>query len=244
MDFRYSLVLLCLSLVLWWVGKVPRNLLKIPALTTLGMSWLGFFLFLPFQARPGVFHVLPREYAMTVILDLGMIPMIGRAMYTYGSLWIFANGLIKSFTLMSLTIMLVYTTSTSDITQLLLNLGVPNMVSFTYAVALRFFSVMARMASDAVNARRLRGWDSKISRNPVKFVREITPLMMTIGIQFIRATNVVTLSVENRGLGAQRMRPHRDLSLSIGNIIFVVLLILIYGITYYLAIIPPYLGNI
>ena len=245
MDFRYSLVILCFSLILWWVGKVPRNLLKIPAFMAFGTSWLGFFLFLPFQAvRPGVFKVLPREYAMTVILDLGVIPTIGRAMYTYGSLWLFANGLIKQFALMSLTIVMAYTTSTSDITQLFLKLGMPNIISFSFAAALRFFNVMAKMSSEIVNAQRLRGWNSKTSRNPIKFVRQMTPTMLAIGTQFIGATNIVTMSVVNRGFGANRMRPHRDLSLSMVDMILTMLLLSVYGVAYYLSIMPPYFGNL
>jgi energy-coupling factor transporter transmembrane protein EcfT len=231
--------------MLWWIGKVPYNLLKIPTFITFGTSWMGFLLFLPFQAvRPGIFKVLPREYAMTVILDLGIIPTIGHAMYTYGSLWLLANSLAKSFTLMSLTIVMSYTTSTSDITQLLLKYGMPNIVSFSFAAALRFFSVMAKMATNVVNAQRLRGWDSKASRNPVKFVWQMMPTMIAIGTQFMRATNIVTMSVVNRGFGANRMKPHRELSLSVPDAIFTVLLMLIYGIAYYLSITPPYYGNL
>lgn len=245
MDFRYSLVLLCLSLILWYIGKVPRNLLKIPTYITFGTGWLGFIIFLPFRAvRPGVFKVLPRDYAMTVLLDIGEIPTIGHAMYNYGSLWLFANGLVKRFTLMSLTILMAYTTSTSDIAQLFMKVGMPNIISFSFAAAFRFFSVMAKMFSDIVNAQRLRGWNSKVSRNPIKFVREMKPTMIAMGAQFVRAVNIVTMAVVNRGFGVNRMRPYRELPLSKIDAILIVLLASVYCAAYYFSITPPYFGNL
>jgi len=242
MDFRYSLIGLLASLILWRISRVPRDWSKI-LLATIGAGWIGIVLWLPFQVRPRIFKVLPEEYALTPLLDLGTIPHLGRAVYTYGTVWIYLNSVIKGATMMTLSMILIYTTSPSDVTQMLLKWRVPNAVSFSFITFFRFSRVFSKAATNIVNSYRLRGWEGITSRNPIKFVRQMTPVMKAIGLQFIMTTNMLTLAVANRGFGTQRM-PHKDLRLTTAEKTVMSASIVVGLTLFLLCVFPPYLGNI
>ena len=243
MDFRYSLIGLIFALTLYQMGKVPRGWIKV-LFATIVAGWSAIILWLPFQSIPGVFKVLPEEYALTPILELGDVPVIGRAVYTYGTVWIYLNQLVKSFTMTTMSMTLLYTTSPSDVTQILLAMGVPNLVSFSFMIFFRFSYVMSKAATVIVNSYRLRGWEGANSRNPFKFAKQIAPIMKGIGLQFMTTTNTLTLAVENRGFGAQRRVPHKNLALSKAEKAMMSVSVLAGIALFLLCIVPPYLGNI
>jgi len=241
MDFRYSLVALAVILVLWFMGKTPRKWVYIPLFFALGTQWSSFFVSLPFIGIS--YKVLPLDYARTVILDLGYIPTIGRAVYTYGSIWLFVNNTIKYFTVGLLALILYYSTSIPDLVQVLLKTRIPTIITFSIIATFRFFPVMTRLSSDVVNSQALRGWELK-SRNPVKFVRMLYPLMTPICRQFLKSVDMVTLSVVNRAFGAYPKRPHKELKMSTMDKVITVVTPILFLLAYYLAITPPYYGNL
>ena len=243
MDFRYSLIGLLFALTLWRMGEIPKGWSKVLLATAIA-GWTSIVLWLPFQSVPRVYKVLPEDYAMMTILDLGTVPYIGRAIYTYGTVWIYLNSLIKSATMMSLSLILIYTTSPSDVTQILLKFGVPNAVSFAFMTFFRFSRIMSRAAGVIVNSHRLRGWEGAKTRNPVKFIRQIVPVMRGIGLQFITTTNSIAVAITNRGFGGGRRVPHKILTLSATERMIMVISVLVSAAVYLLCIFPPYLGNI
>ena len=243
MDFRYSLIGLIFSLILYQMGKVPRGWIKI-LFATIMAGWTAIILWLPFQSIPGVFKVLPEEYALTPILELGNVPLVGQAIYTYGTVWIYLNRLIKSFTMTTLSMTLVYTTSPSEMTQILIGMGVPNVASFSFMIFFRFSRVMSRAATVIVNSYRLRGWEGANTRNPFKFAKQMAPVMKGIGLQFMTTTNTLTLAVANRGFGAHRRVPYKNLRLSAGEKVAMLVSVLASTALFILCIVPPYLGNI
>ncbi len=243
MDFRYSLIGFTLALALYRIGKVPRGWMKV-LLATIVAGWTAIILWLPFQSVPGIFKVLPEEYALTPILDLGIIPWLGRAVYTYGTVWIYLNRLLKSFTLTTLSMTLIFTTSPSDMTQMLMHLGVPNVVSFSFMTFFRFSRVMSKAATVIVDSYRLRGWEGAKSRNPLKYAKEMAPVLKGIGLQFMATTTTLTVAVSNRGFGAQRRVPHKRMELPIVEKGVMVFSVIVATILCLLCLFPPYLGQI
>ena len=244
MDFRYSLVVLVIAIFFWYMAKCPSKWIRIPLLFVLGSQWSSLILKIPFQNLPGLYKVLPEEYALTPLLDLGQVPFIGHMVYNYGSAWIFMNDLVKYFTLVSLSVVLYYSTSISDIVQVFISLRIPNIIVFPFMAVFRFFPVMTRLSSDVKNAQILRG--AKLSSwNPVTFVRRLLPLMYPIGRQFVRTNLIVTLSIVNRAFNANPMRIHKHLRMTIVDKVVTIICPIIFVAFLYLAITPPYyLGNI
>jgi len=241
MDPRYNLVALVAATILWYVAKVPRKWILIPLLWSIGGNWTLPFYTLPFLGYS--YKVLPMDYATTKVLDLGYIPTVGYAIYTYGSLWWFAGRLLRFQAIFMVGLILYYVTSVPEVVQVLLKMRIPGSIIFVIMATFRFFPVFTRLSSDVVNSQKLRGWES--SRNPINFVRSMVPLMTPISRQFMITVNMVTLSIANRAFGAYPKIPHKDIRMSTVDMVSTVLPIILFFLALYLAVTPPhYYGNL
>jgi energy-coupling factor transporter transmembrane protein EcfT len=241
LDPRFSVFLIAVALVIWNIAKVPRRWLLIPLLFVLGTQWATFFFSIPFVGHS--YKVLPMEYATTTLFEVGYIPGVGHAVYTVGSMWVFLAGIIKYFGVVTLAFILYYTTNIADLVQVFIKAKLPNSIILVVIVIFRFFPVMTKLGSDAINALRLRGWKGG-SRNPVKMVRSLVPLLSTIAREYFVAVNMVTLAVTNRAFGAYRMQAYKELPMKVGDWILTVGALVVFTVGYYLAITPPYYGNL
>jgi energy-coupling factor transporter transmembrane protein EcfT len=150
---------------------------------------------------------------------------------------------MKFFTVTTFATNLYYTTNIAEIVHYFTKLKLPKMVTFSFLVVFRFFPVMLKLSTEVTNAQTVRGWEMG-SRNPVTFVRKMLVLMYPVCRQFMRTVDVVTLSVVNRGFGANPIRPHKEWPISRTNIILSGAAMLLFFVFYYLAIVPPFYGNI
>ena len=66
---------------------------------------------------------------------------------------------------------------------------------------------------DLYTAQKLRGWAAPKTRNPIKKIRAVVPLMIPLARYTIKCVDVITLSVQNRGFGAGRVTGMKPLSL-------------------------------
>jgi len=241
MDFRYCMVTAVIAMFLWYLGKAPKKWILIPLLFSIGTQWADFLVIAPFLGYS--YKVLPREYAMQVILDLGYIPILNlHPVVTVGALWWLLRGVIAYYTTVLCALLLYYTTSIPDLVQYILKFKVPNIITFSIIATFRFFPVMTRLSSDSINSQRLRGWTS--SRNPLKFIKRMIPLMLPVTRQFMRATDIVTLAVLNRAFGAYPKRPHKIIPFPTRDKIITIISIAAFAIGVYLTVTPPYYGNL
>ena len=241
MDFRYSLVLSAVALVMWQMGKVPKAWKPFPFLFAMGTEWSAILLIVPFLGTS--YKVLPLGYATTVLLDLGTIPILNlRAVYTYGSAWWIIRDFVRYWCVVSAALTMYYTTSIPNVAQVFLGFKIPPMITFALIATYRFFPVFIRLASDVVNSLRLRGWES--SRNPITLTKRIIPMMTPVCRQFIVAVDMVNLSCVNRAFGAYPKRPHKRLPMTAMHWVITIVPWILWVIAFYLVITPPYWGNL
>ncbi|MEM3713394.1 MAG: energy-coupling factor transporter transmembrane protein EcfT [Nitrososphaeria archaeon] len=241
MDPRFIAIVLLIILALWFIAKIPKRWFIIPLLFSLGTQWAQLLFTYPFLSYS--FKVLPSEYANQILFEIGYIPTVGRAVYTIGSVWYFFAFTLRYFSVVSAAMMIYFTTPISDMVQYLLKFKkIPNSLIFSIIIIFKFFPVMSKLGAEAVNAMNLRGWSS--SRNPVKFVKMMLPLLTIISKQFMIAVQMVSISLVNRAFGANPMVPHKNLPMAKKDYLIVISSLIAIITAYYLAITPPYIGNL
>jgi energy-coupling factor transporter transmembrane protein EcfT len=243
MDPRFLLVMWGVAFGLYHIAKVPKKWLWMPFLFAIGANWGAFLTQVPFMTDPNLYKVIDKVWASRMWIDIGTVPIFGHLAYTNGSIIWWLGGLLTFFIVTTYATALYFTTNIAEIVHYFTKLRLPKMVTFSFLVVFRFFPVMLKLSTEVTNAQTVRGWEMS-SRNPVTFVRKMIILMYPVCRQFMRTVDVVTLSVVNRGFGANPIRPHKEWPISRTNIIISGLIMLSFFVFYYLAIIPPYIGNI
>jgi energy-coupling factor transporter transmembrane protein EcfT len=244
MDPRYLAVMLVISVSLFLVAKVPRKWLWMPVLFAIGSRWRTFLMQVPFMTDPGLYKVYDPVWASQMLVDIGTVPIFGHLAYTRGSIVWFLGGVMSFIILAIFANTLYYTTNIADISHYLTKAKLPSMVTFTFFVVFRFMPVMLKLSTEVTNSLKGRGWEMNKTRNPVTFARNMFVIMNPVCRQFMRTVDVVTLSVVNRAFGANPIRPHKEWPISRTHIIASVLIVLLFFVFYYLAIVPPFYGNI
>jgi energy-coupling factor transporter transmembrane protein EcfT len=242
MDPRYLMVMLIVAVALVLLAKVPPFWLWLPVIL-LGSSWMGLITSVPFMTNQNLYKVLDPTWASVAFLDLGNVPVFGHVAYTRGSLIWWFGGILRRTIITLLTMTLYYTTNIAEISHYLTKAKLPTMVSFSFFVTFRFIPVMMKLSSDITSSQKARGWEMK-TRNPVTFIRKMYFLMYPIGRQFMKTTDIVTLSVVNRAFGANPIRPHKHWSIKTSNIILSVLMLASFFVVFYLSATPPFYGNL
>ena len=243
MDPRYLAVMMLVAISLYLVAQAPRKWLWMPFLFAIGSRWSSFLQQVPFMTDPNLYKVYDPVWASVTYLDIGTVPIFGHLAYTRGSLIWWFGGLMTFFVVAIFANALYYTTNIAEIVHYFTKLRLPKMVTFSFLVVFRFFPVMLKLSTEVTNAQTVRGWEMS-SRNPVTFVRKMIILMYPVCRQFMRTVDVVTLATVNRAFGANPIRPHKEWPISTRNIVISGLLMLSFFVFYYLAIVPPYYGNI
>jgi energy-coupling factor transporter transmembrane protein EcfT len=242
MDPRYLLIMLVVALTLFLLAKVPRFWLWMPVIL-LGSSWIGLITMVPFMTNQNLYKVLDPTWASVTFLDVGTFPAFGHIAYTRGSIIWWLGGILRRTDITLLTMALYYTTNIAEISHYLTKAKLPTMVTFSFFVTFRFIPVMMKLSSDITSSQKARGWEMK-TRNPVIFIRKMYLLMYPIARQFMRTTDIVTLSVVNRAFGANPIRPHKHTPIKTINIVISVLLLASFFVAFYLTATPPFYGNL
>ena len=242
MDPRYIILPFIFTLIIWYIAKIPKMWLAVPILFTLGTQW-GMILFTyPFLEYS--FRTLPPEYANQVLFDLGYIPTVGHMVFTVGSVWYAISYTLKYFLTTAAAMLIYFTTRISDIVQYLLKFKkIPSTLIFSIIIIFKFVPVMTKLGYAATNAMQLRGWSAK-TRNPVKFIKAMFPMLHIISRQFMVSVDMVSISLANRAFGVYPMVPWKEMPMKKLDYIIVIGCIISIVVAYYLAIVPPYIGNL
>jgi energy-coupling factor transporter transmembrane protein EcfT len=244
LDFRWSLVLLLFTFTLSRLAKIPFDWYKLGIYFALGGLVFSFFVTTIWQVNPALFKVLPHEYVMTELLQItppGSI--VGYSAVTIGGLWYQANNTISFFAVVISSITLVYILSPSDIVQMMAIIKIPSQLIFSFMAGYRFFPITTRALSDIINAQKLRGWEVK-TRNPFKFVHEMSPFVYPVGRLFLKSVDIVAISTATRAFGASPITPYKSFRMKAHELLLTIIAPAIYLTALYLTLVPPYWGAI
>lgn len=246
-DPVYLTITLIFTLLLWWKAKLPEFTHKI-AITLNSLLAIGHLYTHPawlFTTDPRYFRVLPESLIIQVMLIFPSKDFpLGYLTITYGSLIYLYSSLIRIFIPIITLFTALYTINPSDVVQLLTKLRIPTPLIFIFIAMFRFFPLFGQMLNNIINAQMLRGWSLK-TRNPVKVVREASPLMYPLGRNFVATIDQVTFSVSNRGFETSTvLEPLRVFKAKWWELLIMYLLIPLLALLWYLTSIPPYIGSI
>jgi len=217
------------------VAKVPVSWFKIYIViifTSFPFQILTAFL----QRSPELYKVIPPEIATRGMFSV-TLPIIGQMVLTYGgTVWVVGHW-ARMFTGLLMAYALAYTTSVTDIINVMALFHTPSPVLFMMTVCYKFVPQMLRVLNTITEAQTLRGWEAK-SRNPLKTVRKLAPLMTPL----MRRTGVITeevaISAQIRAFGAgkvtltERLSPtikdYAICTLSLGTLAIGICLMLFY----------------
>lgn len=198
---------------LFWclIAKVPVSWFKIYIVilfTLLPFNILTAFL----QRSPELYKVIPPEVATRGLFSV-TLPIIGEMVLTYGgTVWVLGQW-ARMFTSLLMAYALAYTTSVTDIINVLALFRTPSPILFMMTVSYKFVPQMLRVLNTITAAQTLRGWEAK-SKNPFKVAKKMGPLMTPL----MRRTGVITeevaTSAQIRAFGAGKVTLTEKLSLT------------------------------
>ena len=234
-DPLWKLPMLLVVLAIAQLAELPfreysRLLVLISLMTLVAVGYQSLFL-----VNPELFKVYPPELVSRVLLNLTPegFPVIGRTALTVGSLIWLSRLPLAAITGTILLATFIHSTTLNDILQVMSELHVPFPGIYIAMVAFRIIPDLARQMNIIQTAQKLRGWSPE-TRNPIKKIRLVAPLLIPLMRYTFKCIEVITLSVQNRGFGAGPVTGMRSLSLKpvhkaallVGFLLF---LILIYG---------------
>lgn len=213
LDVRFIAPLLIVGLILAYIAKVPAKLFLF-IIVALGLTWFPTLRSTVAQSRPEYFKVLDPTWASTGILTID-VPFLGldRLGLTYGSLYWLAGRVCRFAGVVTWAIVLLYTTSISEITSTLYGLKVPTPIVFVIQITYRFIPYMATTINQIQSAQKLRGWHLKTA-NIVKLFKRSVPLANPLMRRTAMIVEQVTTATQIRGFGSGAVTPLRDLTLS------------------------------
>ncbi|RLF04858.1 MAG: hypothetical protein DRK00_05760 [Thermoprotei archaeon] len=196
------IILLVMVIILGHLSKLPwRKVLK-------RISWLAvlititFFVLSLWVTKPEMFTRIPRELASKVIFQITPpgTPFLGYLAITYGGLLYFTACSIKALLALLVACIFFYTTSQSDMIQLLSKLRVPHTVTFIIMAAIRFYPVISIRLQEIVLAQKSRGWQLG-GLNPVKLIKSLVPLTIPAFSEAVILAERFAFAVQCRGYG-------------------------------------------
>ena len=220
-----------------------------------GIPWIWYLLALAttilspivFWQTGVLFLYDPKWYVVyDKIFDVGQIlieitpegfPFIGRAAISIGSLLYQAQILIKRLLGFAVVYLVLYTTSPSEVVNVLAAAGFPSPVMFIIMAFLRFCVMIQRKVLRIVDAQKLRGVTTT-SRNPFKIVKEAFPLIFPMTRLLIELSDEVTKSCEMRAFGVRRVSPYKSVTMNttdklLSVITIIIAAFMVYGVFYH-----------
>lgn len=200
-DLRYLSIIGAIGLVFVRLSRVPLSWFKVLSgiliafipLTLVGI--LG-------QTSPGLFKVYPRDLVSITLFVVNLGPFGQYGISVGGLLWGVANDLRIGIILLY-TYSFIYSTSFSDIIEMLDNSRVPQKLTFVIMVAYRFVPQMWREIQQIVTAIKLRGWELR-SRNPSIIIERTVPIITALLGQALGTIDEVNLATRIRAYGEHR----------------------------------------
>lgn len=209
------LLLGLVMIILFWIGhksRIPWKWYLVPLIITavsIPISmWVGGMIFM-FDAS---YYVVYSKYfdVGRIIVNLtppGM-PILGETAISIGSLLYLIQSTLHRFAPFQIVYIYLYTTSPSELCNVLAGYGVPNAVMFIITASLRFLTMIQRNTLLILNAQKLRGFSTKKTRDVRKIFQQYTPLIVPIARNMHEMTEGVTKAMEVRAFGGRKISPY------------------------------------
>lgn len=206
---------------IWYIFPVTITVVSIPIRFLMGgsifmfdASWYRVYNKF-FDVGKILFHLTPPG-----------TPLIGATAISIGSLLYMIQLIWKSFIPFQIIYIYLYTTSPSELCNVLAGYGYPNVVMFLITASLRFLVLIQRTTLMTLNAQKLRGFTTKKSRNPIDIFKQYTPLIVPIGRSMHEMTDGVTKAMEIRAFGVRKVAPFKPYATTPKDVILSALFIM------------------
>ncbi|RLG04053.1 MAG: hypothetical protein DRN60_00290 [Thaumarchaeota archaeon] len=225
--FAWEVFIGCLAGISW------RKLLS-RAWWAFVASIFGGIIVMFWVVNPEQFWRVPRDLACKTLIQLTPpgTPILGHTAITYGGLIWFTAGVLRITIAIIAACIFTFSVPLSDLTSLW-SMFLPYKLSFILTSGLRFYPVMAEKTQDIITAAKSRGWDIT-SKNPVKRVKAIYPIIFPIVREAADLANRMALAAEVRAFGVKRPTRMTTLKFTPSDIFFIMFNVFITGTLVYL----------
>ena len=231
-DPFYLAIVGVVTLVLFVMSRVPVKwlVLLLPAMIYRAPEYIVVAIGQSFS--PSIFKVIPPDVASRVIFEL-TIPFLGKVGLIYGGLLWAIGQEIHLPIVIGLTLTLIYTTSLNDYIKLMRWLRFPYQIIYVITTALKFVPDIFRTYETINKAQKLRGWSIR-TKNPIKAIRMMGPLLFPLIRQLLAYTDRLTISSQIRGFGATKVRQQSKIVIRKRDVVTIIVTLSLLAVALYL----------
>lgn len=204
LDNQKTMLLLFLTVLAGYVpAKLPAIKLKTLAVLLLLVIWGTMY------SQALFYSQVPRTVIFTIIRP--DLPVLG--WLTYGGLYVYKEGFhygavqgLRSATVLSLGLLMCWTTDPRDMLNGLVRLKVPYSVAFMVVTAVRFLPIIIAEVATVVTVQRLRGF--KPTRFGSGMIKTALSILTPTLASCVRRAGVLAVSIESRAFRAHPTRTY------------------------------------
>lgn len=193
-DVRLMAIATVVALVYYASAGIPFAAVR--------ANWLFVGVFVLLLAGVNGVIAGAQQYA-GVATELFTIPGIGVAVST-ATVSYTATMLLRFLAIAATGFPLSFAIRPGDLSVAFARLGVPSRFAYGIDLTFRFIPTLAANLRETAAAQRLRGYETGHTRNPVRRIRRLSPLMVPVTVSaFVDAEDVAD-ALDLRGFGSQR----------------------------------------
>ncbi len=229
-DLRLLLIVGLVGIIFARVARVPPSWFKVLVgflIAFIPTTLIGIF----GQTNPALFQVYPQSLVSVRFFTFSLGPLGIYGVTVGGLLWGIASDLRVGIVLL-FTYTFLYSTSFSDIMEMLGSSKFPKRLLFVIIVAYRFVPEMVRQLQVILTAMKLRGWEIR-SRNPKVVMERTIPLITSLMRHSLVTIDEVSLATRIRAFGTGKITPLKYPSPSIGDSILIFATLAIFAVALY-----------
>ncbi|MWV48152.1 hypothetical protein GRS96_02535 [Rathayibacter sp. VKM Ac-2803] len=193
-DLRWMAALLVVALAYYFSARIPFREVR--------TNWAVVAVFVVvFAGINGLIvgATSPGETGATLFT----VPLVGLPI-TEGAVSYAVNLLLRFITLVAVGFPLAFAIRPGDLAVAFARLGLPARFAYGIDLTFKFLPSAAANLQETAAAQRLRGYERSATRNPVRRLREIAPLMVPVTItSFVDAEDTVD-ALDLRGFGTAK----------------------------------------
>jgi energy-coupling factor transport system permease protein len=202
LDPMIKLPMLLILIAILAVARLPFKSYRVIILLAVVGIMIGESYTAILMVNPEYFKVYSPEFTSVELFQIlpPGFPIFGRAAVTFGALLWWTSSPLTIVTVILSVAGLLHTTTLSDIVSVMSKLKMPFPAIFMMTVALRFVPELVSRIRIVQRAQSLRGWTSD-TKNPIKRIRLLAPLLIPVTRYVTRSVDVMTMSSANRAFG-------------------------------------------
>jgi energy-coupling factor transport system permease protein len=185
------------------LARMPAIKLKTLAILLILLIWGTIY------SQALFYSQLPRTVIFTIISP--DFPVLG--WMTNGGLFVYEEGLqhgamqgLRSASILSLGLLMCWTTDSRDILNGLVGLGVPYSVAFMVVTAVRFLQIIITEVATVITFQRLRGFNPK--RFGSRIIKTSLNILTPTLSNCVRRTGTLAVSIQSRSFRANAERTY------------------------------------